>query len=77
MSESFIDPEIEKIGLEMSANAGESVRKIMRDNGMTEKEIDDTMRKVTDAISINGVPLRAVGCLACNGRGWVLPDEKD
>jgi hypothetical protein len=73
----IIDLEIKKACLEMSANFGESVRRILRDGGMTETEIKELMHDVIKDIKINGVPVLAVGCVACNGRGWIMPDEKD
>lgn len=76
MSKPIIDPEIENCAREMSARLGEQIRQIMRDNGMTEEEINKTMHDAIKGIRINGVPVLATACPACDGKGWVLPDEE-
>jgi hypothetical protein len=40
----MIDPKIELAALELGAACSQSVRKLMRENGLTEKEIEDAFK---------------------------------
>lgn len=57
----------------MMVSARKQLDRILLDAGMTEKEIQEVVDDSMKGISINGVPLSAVPCEHCGGKGWRMP----
>lgn len=73
--EPLIDLEIERIAQDMMVNARKQLDKILLDGGMTKEEIQKHVEEAMSAVRINGVPLHAIDCPTCQGKGWLMPSE--
>ncbi len=69
--------EIKNAVRQMAYNAGANLRKMMLDSGMSVKEMEDTIRKAMSGIVVCGVPLNAVACVLCKGRGYFKPSSEE
>ena len=72
----MIDPEIEQAGMELMVGARKALDEILLKGGMTQEEIQKVVEEAMDGVRIDGVPLRAIPCQHCEGRGWIVPERK-
>lgn len=70
---SEIDPAIADAAASLMVSARKGLDRILLDAGMTPQEIQQVVDESVKNTYVNGVPVLAIPCEHCDGKGWRIP----